>query len=159
MLKNLCMMIGEQMSVSNDPKDKGRPFYETRPFNYLYEKRFHDAACVLESDSEEIAFEKIRNVWSIYEEEYLHCTNIQFDVSRGHLLKYAVASAFDHFIDDAIKWGVNLNKVDESDGRTVLDYIRFHMNVNKGTAMEQRLKSYYDKLRAAGAKHKAELKK
>lgn len=143
-LKNLCMMIGDHMA---DPK---------APEKYMYETRLYQAACVNESDSQEVINQKIQTAWSTYEDD-LKCTNTLFDVSEGHLLKYAVASYFDDFLDDAVRWQVNLNKVDASDGRTVLDYIKFHMEVSKGGALELKLKSYYDKLRRAGAKHKSEL--
>lgn len=143
-LRNLCMMIGEHMT---DPKDKNK---------YMYETRFYQAGCVQNTDSEDEKHRKISEAWAMYEED-LNCTNVQFDVSKGHLLKYAVASTFDHFLDDAVKWKVNLNKIDTSDNRTVLDYIKSHMEINKGTAMELKLKSYYDKLRSAGAKHRSEL--
>jgi hypothetical protein len=143
-LKNICVMIGEH---ATDPKN---------PDKYMYETRLLQAGCVSDSDSEEEKHRKIRETWALFEED-LNCSNIQFDVPRGHLLKYAVSSTFDDFLDDAVKWKVNLNKVDASDKRTVLDYIKVHMEVNKGTAMEQKLKQYYDKLRAAGAKHKSEL--
>lgn len=157
-LKNLCMMIGDHMKVSRDPIHTGKHFYETRPgITYMYEQRFVDAACVLESDSKEVKYAKIRDVWARYEDD-LVCTNTQFDVPRGHLLKYGVASAFDDFLDDVVKWGVNLNKVDESDNRTVLDYIQFHMQKSAGGALEKKYQGYYDKLRAAGARHRHELK-
>lgn len=55
------------------------------------------------------------------------------------------------------KWGVNLNKVDVGDGRTLLDYIEYHMDRVRGGALEKKLKVYYDDLRKAGAKHRREL--
>lgn len=143
-LKNLCMMIGDQMA---DPK---------QPEKYMYETRFYQAGCVNDGDSEEVKKQKIRNAWNTYEDD-LKCNNNFFDVSDGHLLKYAVASNFTDFLDDAIKWQVNLNKVDAADGRTVLDYVQFHLEKSKGGALEPILKSYYLKLREAGAKHKSEL--
>ena len=143
-LRNLCMMIGDHMP---DPKT---------PEKYMYETRLFQAGCVNEGDSEEVIREKIRVAWNTYEDD-LKCTNTMFDVSDGHLLKYAVVSYFDDFLDDAVRWKVNLNKVDAADNRTVLDYIKYHMEKSKGGALELKLKSYYDKLRAAGAKHKSEL--
>lgn len=144
-LKNLCGMVGSRTMDVNKP-DK-----------YMYEQRIYDAACIDPAkDSEAVQHEKIRKAWSTYEDD-LKCNNTQFDVVDGHLLKYAVTTYFEDFIDDVIKWKVNLNKVDASDNRTVLDYIKYQMERNKGNALEPKFKHYYDKLKAAGAKHKSEL--
>ena len=54
-------------------------------------------------------------------------------------------------------WKVNLNKVDKTDGRTVLDYIKDQIERNKGLATEPVLQGYYNQLKKAGAKHRVEL--
>ena len=129
---------------------------DQNPDKQLYERKISEAACINTNDSEQVKHEKIRNAWSTYEDD-LKCNNTQFEVTDGHLLKYAVTTSFDNFIEDVIKWKVNLNKVDVSDNRTVLDYIKYQMERNKGNALEARYKHYYDKLKKAGAKHKSEL--
>jgi len=143
-LKNLCMLISGRVKDSSG-KNK-----------YLYQSKFQEAGCVQASDSEEVKAQKIREAWVKYEDD-LKCNSTQFDVMDGHLLKYAVSYKFDDFLDEAIKWKVNLNKVDAIDGRTTLDYIKYQIERNKGNALEEKFQIYYDKLKAAGAKHKSEL--
>lgn len=138
------------MMISNRMKDS------SGKSKWMYQSRMIDAACITENDNEEQKAEKIRKAWSTYEED-LVCSSGQFDVTKGNLLKFAVSYKFDEFINDALKWKVNLNKVDESDGRTVLDYIKFHIERNKGNALEPIFQDYYVKLKNAGAKHKTEL--
>lgn len=107
-------------------------------------------------DSEEEIGRKIKAVWDSNEEKLI-CNNTQFDITDGSLIKYAVNMKFDDFLLDLVKWKVNLNKIDESDGRTVLDYVKFHIEKEKGLGTEPILKRYYNLLREAGAKHKYEL--
>lgn len=143
LLHGLCAMVGSRM------KDKISG-------EYLYKNRIFEAACIDENDSEEIKFQKIRKMWAAMEEEFV-CDSTQFDVLKGNILKYAVSSKFDEFIEDLIEWRVNLNRVDSSDNRTVLDYISFHIDRNKGNALEPLFQHYYKILSKAGAKHKHEL--
>lgn len=143
-LKNLCTMVSGRMKDSSG-KNK-----------YLYQTKFQEAACIQSSDSEEQKNQKIREAWTKYESD-LKCNSTQFDVMDGSLIKYSVSYRFDEFIDEVIKWKINLNKVDETDGRTPLDYIKYHIEKNKGNALEEKFQIYYDKLKAAGAKHKSEL--
>lgn len=143
-LKNICMIVGERME---DSAGKNK---------YLYTTRFLDAACVTPTDSDSVKSEKIRKTWEAYEND-LKCNSTTFDVIDGSLLKFAVTRDFDDFLDDAIKWKVNLNKVDESDGRTLLDYLQFHIQRNNENSLAQKYKLYYFKLKKAGAKHKVEL--
>ena len=97
-------------------------------------------------------------MWNVYEQTNLAvCNNTQFDVTDGSILKYAVTTYFDDFIDDIIRWKINLNKVHASDNRTLLDYIQYQMEHNKGNALENKFRYYYNKLKAAGAKHRSEL--
>lgn len=146
-LRNMCMFVG---NLSADTTNSGK-------WRYNYERRFHEAACVdTARDSKEVVARKISQLWR-QEEERLVCNNLQFDVQDGNILKYAVAVQFDAFIADAIAWKVNLNKVDASDGRTLLDYVQYHMERTRGGAVEKKLANYYDALRKAGARHKREL--
>ena len=149
MLKNLCMMISGR-TKNHDPATS-----EKYPF--MYQKRLLEAGCVdLLKDSEEVIYEKIRKAWLMYESD-LKCNSTTFDLRDGHLLKYAINETFEDFIDDVCKWKVNFNKVDESDGRTTLDYLKYHIDRMKGTALETKYDYYYRKFRNAGAKHKSEL--
>lgn len=140
----LCMFISGRTKDSSGRND------------YLYQTRILDGACVKSSDSEKVKNEKIQKAWKTFEPD-LNCTSIRFDVTNGHLLKFAVANRFDEFLEDAIFWKVNLNRIDASDNRTLLDYVKFHIERNKGNSVGEKLKIYYKMLQEAGAKHKSEL--
>lgn len=145
-LMGMCMLIG---SRTRDKQPIG-------PSEYLYYRRILEASCVDADDSEQMARKKIQAMWLEFEPEMV-CENLQFDVTPGSYLKYAVATRFNEFLENAIEWQVNLNKMDPSDGRTVLDYVAFHRERNKGNTIEKKMDYYYDLLREAGAKHKSEI--
>jgi hypothetical protein len=147
--KNLCMMIGDR-TLNDDPATE-------KQIKYMYHKRLLEAGCVdLEKDSELVKVEKIQKAWKTYEDD-LKCNNSTFDVKDGHIVKYAVADKFDDFVDDVAKYRLSMNKIDSADGMTVLDYVQDNLNKAKGSAFEAKYRSYYDKLRKAGAKHRSEL--
>lgn len=143
-LRGLCTMVNSRMAETTNTNE------------YLYQTRFLEASCVEEGDNEEARNAKIRETWQTLEDD-LVCDSPQFDVPKGNILKFAASTKFEDFIKDAIKWKVNLNRVDPADNRTVLDYIQFHIERNKGNALEGMFKHYYKLLRDAGAKHKTEL--
>jgi hypothetical protein len=128
------------------------------PYMYEYERKIHEAACAdLSKESEETANAKIRYMWSRLEDE-LTCDSMAFSVPRANILKYAVGMKSWYLVTSAAEaWQVNLNRVDQSDNATVLDYIKQQMDINKGRPLERELKSYYDLLRNHGAKHRTEL--
>lgn len=146
-LRALCMYVGDMS------EDTG----EGKKFRYGYQRVIMEASCVdRENDSKEVKAEKISKMWKQFESKMI-CNSIQFDVPNGSVIKYAAIRGIDPFISDVIDWKVNLNKVDEIDGMTVLDYIQYHINRLKEGAIVNRLKEYYQDLRKAGAKHKSEL--
>lgn len=146
-LRGLCMFVGDK---EKDPNPLGK-------FVYKYQRKFLEAACVdIKKDSEEEITKKISNVWS-ENEKTLICNNTQFGVANGNIIKYAVNLKFDEFLIDMTQWKVNLNKVDDSDGKTVLDYIQSQIDKNKGLPAEKTLQRYYDMMKKSGAKHKSEL--
>ena len=146
-LKNICLTID---SRTKDPNPIGN-------YIYLYQRKIVDAAGVdINKDSPEVISEKINRMWTLFE-PLLVCDNLQFDVSSGSIIKYAVSTLFDEFVYDLVAWKVPLNKIDHSDNKTALDYVKAQIERNKGNAIEQKLKNYYKLLRDAGAKHKSEL--
>lgn len=146
-VKNLCMYVSGQ---SIDPEPVGN-------YKYTYQRKMLEASCVdIGKDSKEEIAKKVSAMWQQMEGQFV-CNSLQFDVQNGNILKMAAINSFDSFIDDAITWKVNLNRVDPSDNRTVLDYLKYHMERTKGGEIEKKLKFYYDQLRKAGAKHKSEL--
>ncbi|MBO9674622.1 MAG: hypothetical protein J7577_14340 [Sphingobacteriaceae bacterium] len=148
-MQNICMIVADR----TPPEEYGSRF------KYMYQQRFYLAAKVdtLKDNAQTIA-EKISSMWKIYQQTgYTGCNASTFDIREGNLLKYAVAEKFEDFLLDAIKWKLDLNKIDQYDEMTLLDYINFHIARNKGTAIEARYQSYHDMLRRAGAKYKREL--
>ena len=146
-LRGLCMFVD---SKEKDPNPQGR-------FVWKYQRKLLEAACADPAkDSEEVIGRKISKMWKD-NEAILICNNTKFDVANGSILKFAVNLKFDEFLIDATHWKVNLNKVDEMDGRTLQDYVRAQIERNKGLPAEPTLKQYYIMLRKAGAKHKSEL--
>lgn len=143
-MKGLCGM------VSNRVKDS------TGKATYMYQARMMEAACVLATDSAEEKKRKMRVAWTLYEDQLL-CSGAQFDLTKGNILKWGVSYQFEDFIKEVIDLKVNLNRVDAADGRTLLDYIKYHWDRNKGNAMEMYYEDYYERFRKAGAKHKSEL--
>ena len=137
-------------SKEKDPNPQGR-------FVFKYQRKFLEAACADPiKDSEEEIARKIAKVWKD-NESTLICNNTKFDVANGNIIKFAANLKFDEFMIDMTFWKVNLNKVDEMDGRTVLDYLQVQIERNKGLASEPVLKRYYVMLRKAGGRHKFEL--
>lgn len=139
------------MAISNAQKDT------SGTYQFHYQKLVYDAACVSQADSEEARNAKVQRMWKANEDQ-LVCNSPRFDVQQGNVLKYAASVRFEDFLfDAAMIWRVDLNRVDPSDGRTVLDYVQKEIDRNKGTSVESKLKSYYDMLRTSGAKHRSEL--
>lgn len=126
-------------------------------YKYYYQRQIFEASCTTLKEAENTRNSKIAAMWKKFENKELICNNLQFDIANGNIIKYAASRSIDPFIRDVVKWKVNLNKVDQTDGRTPLDYIKFHMERAKGGALEKKLQQYYEILRQAGAKHKTEL--
>lgn len=146
-LRGLCSTVSER---GKDPNPQGR-------YTWRYQRKILEASCVdVATDSEELIAQKVSKMWK-ENEETLICNNTQFDVSNGNLIKFAVTVNFDEFILDAADWKVNFNKVDKTDGRTVLDYVQSAIDQSKNQPIEKKFRDYYRILRKAGAKHRAEL--
>lgn len=148
-MRGLCLL----MNHTRDDEIGGR-------YKWRYQRKVLEAACVdIDNDSESVLMEKIQSMWAEYEQsKWYYCSSITFDVQQGNILKFAVNYGFEEFLYDMIRWKIDLNKIDESDKRTVLDYIEARVELHKGNAPESYYRSYYNLLRQAGAKHARELK-
>lgn len=123
---------------------------------YQYQTMIFAASCVVPGDSDQIIRSKVQNFWNRYHER-LTCNMVNFNPRNGSILKLAVARQADSFIDDSITaWQVGLNHVDAVDNGTVLDYIE-QRKTSAGPTFARTLQRYYDRFRAAGAKHRREL--
>ncbi|SFN99423.1 hypothetical protein SAMN05421741_11625 [Paenimyroides ummariense] len=127
-------------------------------FDYSYQKIMYDSACAdLDNMPEKEVNQKLRDWWDLYKDK-LTCDNVQFNVPNGSVFKFAIRANLTAFIDDAIYAKFDLNYVDKADGRTVLDYTKDELNKQTTSSpIRKVLQEYYDRLRAAGAKHKSEL--
>lgn len=125
---------------------------------YRYQSMIYSASCIEASDSDETIKAKVQNFWNTYHSR-LTCNTINFNPRNGNILKLAVARQSASFINDAVStWNVGLNHVDAVDNGTVLDYIEQRKNqAGTASAFGKTLQRYYDKFRAAGAKHSREL--
>lgn len=130
---------------------------ESADGKYRYQKKILEAACVDSAkDSEQVIANKVSNLWNKHQDKF-KCVSSAFDVENGNILKFAATIKFDQFLYDMVTWKVDLNKIDPADNRTTLDYIKDQIKAYKGTYAEDTLKSYYELLRNAGAKHRSEL--
>lgn len=148
-VRYICMMIGDRTASEVDGSK----------LKYMIEDCFYAAAKVDRStDNDEAISKKISAMWKVYQQTgYTGCNASTFDIREGNILKYAVADKFEEFLEDAIKWKLDLNKVDFYDQMTLLDYIEYNISRAKGSALEARYQKYYNMFRKAGAKHKKEL--
>lgn len=143
-LNHICLMISLQSEDS------------TGRYTYKYQRALYDAGCGKEGDSEAVLMAKMRRVWTRHEAD-LKCNSPKFELVDGHILKHVVNENFEEFIDDAIDIKLPLNRIDPADGRTLLDYIEHKVQKNAGRTIEKLYQRYYDKFRAAGARHRREL--
>lgn len=169
MMKVASAMPGSLGSASGcaDPaKLKGICFYlsqktkapEESDYMFEYERRIAEAACIKDGEDDILAQKKVKTMWSRLEDPHLKCDMPDFEVPRGTILKYAASKNNWHFLDLVIQqYGVNLNTVDKSDNKTLLDFIQDKMMRHKGTPEEKELKRYYEILRKRGAKSRSEL--
>lgn len=148
-MNNICGCVGSRTKDINP----------SQLFDYMYVRKFYEAARIdTAKDDEATVVRKIGNMWNIFLQTNMYvCNNTQFDVVDGSVLKYAVTTFFEEFINDIIKWKLSLNRIDDFDKRTLLDYVQYQIDNNKNNALESKFRHYYNKLRAAGAKHKWEL--
>ncbi len=152
--KEKLVDICDSISLNIIEEEKKELYY------YEWERKIFEASCVDKlNDSREESTRKVKIMWNKYEND-LVCNNDNFDVTNGNILKIAVYSRMDSLLKWAAQtWRVNLNRVDQSDGMTVLDYVQKKIEAYKGTAEEKDLRGYYKILRDEGAKHASELKK
>lgn len=147
-LDGICTTVYSRTLDRSDPEN----------LSYAYERMIYEASCVeFKSDTQAEARRKIQDLWRNHQDRLL-CNGSNFPVANGSILKFAVEMKTTVFITNATKyWGLDLNIIDKSDGRTVLDYTRDRMNDFRGSPSEEVLRNYYNEFRRYGAKHAAEL--
>lgn len=126
-------------------------------YKFKYQRVILEASRVEPTDTPEIIQRKVSTMWPLFQ-DYISCT---WEIQLGSFLKYGLTSSSysDNFILDITRnWKVPLNDIDPSDGKTLMDFIREKIVLNKDTALGPILEGYYVRLREAGGKHKSELK-
>ena len=151
---NLSKLKGICVDISSKTTDLSNP----EQYSYAYEKKIYEAACVdFTKDNAQIARQKLAALWDKHQDQF-KCDSADFSVTQGSILKYAIEMKTYGFLDNAVKtWKLNLNYVDSSDKKTVLDYVETKLIQYRGTNAEPVLKNYYDILRRNGAKKSSEL--
>ncbi|WP_298095915.1 hypothetical protein [Brevundimonas sp.] len=118
-----------------------------------WEAKVYAAAGVSPSDPPEQIQVRVR---ALFDQHMPHCDG--FDVRRGNLLKYAINQGTTAFIYTATwVWRIDLNQVDVSDGKTVLDYAYAGIQRWRGTPEESLYQNYFDELSRGGAKTRVQL--
>jgi hypothetical protein len=149
LVRELCATVSSQSGES-------APFHSS--IRFLYQTIILRESGVISTDTREEIASKVR-VWFNANAHRLLCSSFNFLPRNGNILKLAISSQSDSFIDDALRrWRVDLNNVDAVDGGTVLDYID-QMRVDAGSNADiiRMYTRYYDRFRAAGALHAREL--
>jgi len=117
-----------------------------------YKAALLDAACVdLGKDTEAEVARKIAALLK-QQEDIFRCNNFDF-IGYGNIFKQAVLHKSWGFLQDMLEWKVDFNKVDEGDGKTVLDFMKKQME----TSNDYHLRNYYNLIKEAGGKHASEL--
>ncbi len=147
--RDLCAAVNSQSG-------EGASFHSS--IMYIYQTIIMTEAGVLSTDTREEVARKVR-IWFNANSARLLCNNFNFVPRNGNILKQAISSQSDSFIDDALRWWrVDLNNVDAVDGGTVLDYIvQRRVDAGSNASLNRMYTRYYDRFRAAGALHAREL--
>jgi len=123
---------------------------------YQYQTMVYEAGGVLPDDSDAVAFQKSKALMYANAAS-LVCNMTNFNPRNGSILKLAMARQADDFIGDAVvNWKVDLNRIDATDGKTVLDYITERRS-SAGPTFARTLDRYYKLFRDGGARHAHEL--
>jgi hypothetical protein len=145
--RSFCTAV-DSKSFENNPTRDG--------VLYQYQTMVYDAAGVLPNDSSEVAFQKSKAFMDANAAS-LVCNLINFNPRSGSILKLAVARQSNEFIWDAVvNWKLDLNQIDATDGKTVLDYIT-DRRASAGPTFARTLDRYYKRFRDGGARHAHEL--
>lgn len=146
-LDGLCASISTQQRARENPTE----------IAYVFERKIFQAANVdFSKDTGASARLKLKTLWMNHPWDF-QCQANNFNVSNGSILKYAVATRTFSLLDDFHIWNLDYNRVDESDGRTVLDYIESLIPQYVGTNIGTNLTNYREIVREHGGLHAGQL--
>lgn len=132
---------------------------EATGYRYEFERQMYEAACADNKEDPQVSRIKIQKLWR-ENQGLLRCNTTNFDVAEGSVLKYAVSTRSYNIAYKAVtKWGLDLNIVDPSDNRTLLDYVEGQIKANSDPPNDSlpQLKDLRELLLKHGAKRRSEL--
>lgn len=126
-------------------------FYSSRSNVYL--NRLKHDACVDSNDSSIVEAAKVSELWHFLEKtNNLSQLDTSQDLINRNVLRSAIAKKDDLFINNVLKWKVNLNKPDV-DGLTLLDFLKLQKEKSISSVEKNAYNRYYNLFKSAGAKH------
>ena len=141
-LAGLCSSVFERTRA---PANSG--------FRYDFDRLIFEAAGASPDPTAAQNKTKVRALWRGAQESF-RCNSNNFPVPDGNVLKLAASERSMLPLWRALDWGLELNYIDRSDGRTILDYI---LNALAEPDHSTDLLMVYEKYRAAGAKFSCEI--
>lgn len=115
--KKFCNLIFSRVVPNPDSP------YASQQHSFEFENSLWKMSCAKPDDDEETAIKKVQVMWSKYKQEFT-CDVSGFTVTNGGLLKYSVFVSFHDFIRTLVlDYDLDINFVDKSDNKNVLDYV------------------------------------
>ena len=114
---------------------------EAEFYDYLYEKRLWQMACVdAKNDSEETIKKKIVAWWNKYKLD-CYCNSPTFGVPNGGILKFAISQRHIDFIRVLANYDLDINFIDPANNNNLLDYLneeiaKIRLNGSSSTTIE-----------------------
>lgn len=134
--------------------NKAKDTMPNTDFNFTYQRIVYEAACVdYINDSEQEISQKVRSMWGRFGNN-LRCGPMGVPAT-GSPLRYAIHTAFNEFITEAISlWKLDLNRIEN--GMTMLDFLDDRIAKTSGI-LKQDLLNYRQGFLRQGAKKANEL--
>jgi hypothetical protein len=141
-VNQLCDAISSKERKENHP---------TIVNDFLFEDIIYEAAGVKSTDTTQQIARKVQVFWHINKKGRLRCNSNHFGVANGNIIKFAAKKKFVHFLEATCgTWGVDLDLIDETDGKTVADFVVKELERNRGTPSEGYLEEYLEIIRKVG---------
>ena len=134
---------------------------EGSSFGDKYQEEMWKISCAdPNKDSKEIAYQKIRNMWNKYREEFRCFGYTGVSVSDTNVSKFSIDTGFSTFLVAAVKmWKLDMNFKDY-DGTTLMDFLQIQRESYKNSIYLAKYEEYdriYKLLEKNGAKHAKDL--
>jgi len=135
---------------------------EESGLGYKYQEDLYEMSCVdIKNDSKEVAYQKIRNMWNKYREEF-SCSHFSgVSLPNANLLKFSIDVGFPSFLENAVKkYKLDMNFKDPINGETIMDFLIDQLESYKAGGFVSKVEEYdriYKLLQVYGAKHAKDL--